>query len=373
MRRVLLLLSAATLCAQSVPSSEQLRRARELLVAGKPEDAIPIYQELVRTVPNNPELLTNLCIAEFKAKRYRDAIEQAQAALRLKPDLFSANLFLGASYVELGESAAAIPALNKVLGAQPNDRNARLMLAQALSGAKRYEEAAEQFRKLSELVPDNPRVWYGLGQTYDRLSQSPRAPGEREKYRELAQQAYDRLMRLPRSSEAYVHAAELRAESGEWAEAARQWREALKLAPDDWRIRTGLVWALYRSRDYRAALALIDGMRKGDPDSAELNFLSGACWLNLEEPEKSIPYLEKATGADSHLLPAHAALGQALLETGRAKDAIPHLQAALPIDEDGSRRFQLFRAYAIAGQGESARQALSDYKEFTKRLRLANP
>ena len=119
--------------------------------------------------------------------------------------------------------------------------------------------------------------------------------------------------------------------------------------------------------------ALIDGMRKGDPDSAELNFLSGACWLNLEEPEKSIPYLEKATGADSHLLPAHAALGQALLETGRAKDAIPHLQAALPIDEDGSRRFQLFRAYAIAGQGESARQALSDYKEFTKRLRLANP
>jgi len=373
MRRVLLLLSAATLCAQSVPSSEQLRRARELLVAGKPEDAIPIYQELVRTVPNNPELLTNLCIAEFKAKRYRDATEQEQAALRLEPDLPSANLFLGASYVELGESAAAIPPLNKVLGTQPNDRNARLMLAQALSGAKRYEEAAEQFRKLSELVPDNPRVWYGLGQTYDRLSQSPRAPGEREKYRELAQQAYDRLMRLPRSSEAYVHAAELRAESGEWAEAARQWREALKLAPDDWRIRTGLVWALYRSRDYRAALALIDGMRKGDPDSAELNFLSGACWLNLEEPEKSIPYLEKAIGADSHLLPAHAALGQALLETGRAKDAIPHLQAALPIDEDGSRRFQLFRAYVIAGQGESARQALSDYKEFTKRLRLANP
>jgi len=341
------------------------------VIAGKPEQAIPIYQELVGAVPNNPELLTDLCIAEFKAKRYRDAIGHAQAALRLRPDLLSANLFLGASYVELGESAAAIPSLNKVLGAQPNERNARLMLAQALSGAKRYKEAAQQFGKLSELVPDNPKVWYGLGQTYDRLSQRTR--GEREKYRELAQQAYDRLMRLPRSSEAYVHAAELRAESGEWAEAARQWREALKLAPDDGRIRTGLVWALYRSRDYEAALALIEGMRKGDADSAELNFLSGASWLNLEEPEKSIPYLEKAVGADSHSLPAQGALGQALLKTGRAKDAIPHLKAALPIDEDGSGHFQLFRAYKIAGQGEAAKQALSDYEGFTKRLRLANP
>ena len=365
------LLCAATLWAQADQASEKLRQAREFVIAGKPEQAIPMYQELVRAAPNSPELLMDLCIAEFKAKRYRDAIEHAQAALRLQPDLPSANLFLGASYVELGESAAAIPPLNQVLGGQPNERNARLMLAQALSGAKRYEEAAQQFRKLSELIPDNPKVWYGLGQTYDRLSQ--RAPAEREQFRVLAGQAYDRLMRLPRSSEAYAHAAELRAEGGEWAEAARQWREALKLAPDDGRVRTGLVWALYRSRDYEAALALIEGTRKGDPDSAELNFLSGACWLNLEEPQKSIPYLEKAIDADSHLLPAQAALGQALLQTGRAKDAIPHLRAALSIDEDGSGHYQLFRAYEIAGQGEAARQALSDYKEFTKRLRLANP
>ena len=365
------LLCAATLWAQADQALEKSRQARELVIAGKPEDAIPIYQELVRAAPNSPELLMDLCIAEFKAKRYRDAIDQAQAALRLQPDLPSANLFLGASYVELGESAAAIPPLNQVLGAQPNERNARLMLAQALLGAKRYEEAAQQFRKLSELIPDNPKVWYGLGQIYDRLSQ--RAPAGREQFRVLAGQAYDRLMRLPRSSEAYAHAAELRAEGGEWAEAARQWREALKLAPDDGRVRTGLVWALYRSRDYEAALALIEGTRKGDPDSAELNFLSGACWLNLEEPQKSIPYLEKAIDADSHLLPAQAALGQALLQTGRAKDAIPHLRAALSIDEDGSGHYQLFRAYEIAGQGEAARQALSDYKEFTKRLRLANP
>jgi predicted Zn-dependent protease len=95
--------------------------------------------------------------------------------------------------------------------------------------------------------------------------------------------------------------------------------------------------------------------------------------LNLQQPEKSIPYLEKAIEADRHLLPAHAGLGQALLQTGKAKEAIPHLQAGLSIDEDGSGHFQLFRAYEITGETEAAKQALSDYKEFTKRLRLSNP
>src|SRR5712692_3585671 len=63
------LIVAATLWAQTGPPSEQLRRARELVIAGKPEEAIPIYQELVRAAPNSPELLMDLCITEFKAKR----------------------------------------------------------------------------------------------------------------------------------------------------------------------------------------------------------------------------------------------------------------------------------------------------------------
>ncbi len=364
------LLCVATIWAQAGPSSEQLRRARDLVIAGKPEQAVPIYKELIRTFPNSPDLLVDLCIAQFKARHYTDSAEQAKAALKLRPELPSANLFLGASYLELGEFAAAIPPLQKVLEKQPQERNARLALAEALSGARRYEEAAEQFQGLSELVPDNPKVWYGLGHCYDRLSEQAR--GLREHYRELAQQAYNRLMQMPSSPESCIHAAEMRERSSEWVEAAKQWRQALELAPHDGRARAGLVWALFRARDYAPALALIESMRKDGLDSAELNFLSGGCWLNLEQPEKSISYLEKAIAADAHLLPAQAALGQALLRTGKAQEAIPRLRAALSVDEDGTIHFQLFRAYVIAGQAEAAKQALSDYEAFKKRLLRAS-
>jgi predicted Zn-dependent protease len=333
--------------------------------------AVAIYKELLETFPNNPELLTDLSIAQFKARHYKDAIKEANAALELRPELATANLFLGASYVELGEFSAAAPFLKKVLETQPNDRNAILLLAQAFLGAQQFQDAAGQFQRASELIPDNPKVWYGLGQSYERLSKQGLARDSQ--YRKLAQQAYSRLMQLPPSRESCIHTAELRAESGEWVEAAEKWREALNIAPGDARARTGLAWALYRARDYSAALALIDSLRKDGLDSAELKFLTGACWLNLEQPEKSIFYFNEALQAEANLLSAQAGLGQALLRMGKAEEAIPHLKAALSTDEDGSRHFQLFRAYQAAGQREAANHALAEYKEFARQLGLSNP
>lgn len=336
------------------------------MIAGKPEQAAAIYQELVRKFPANPDLRVDLCVAYYKARRYRDSAEAAKAALRLRPELPGANLFLGASYLQLGEFASAIPPLQKVIEEQPTERNALLALAEALSGAGRYEEAAGRFQKLAEIVPENPRVWYGLGQCYDKLSEQ--TPGQNEHYRELAQQAYNRLGQLPPSPESYIHAAEMREKSSEWVEAAKQWREALALAPQDNRARSGLAWALFRARDYPSALGVIEEMRKDGLDSAVLNFLTGGCWLNLEQPEKSVSFLEKAIAADPAFLPAKAALGQALLQTGKAPEAIPFLRAALSLDEDGAIHFQLYRAYAIAGEAGAAKQALADYEEFKKGL-----
>ena len=363
-------LCAATIWAQVAPSSESFGRARDLVIAGKPEQAVPIYQELIRQFPNSAALRVDLCIAQYKARRYRDSAEAARAALKLQPALPSANLFLGASYLQLGEFASAIPPLQKALEVQPTDRNARLTLAEAFSGAGRYEQAAQQFKKLSKILPDSPRVWYGLGHSYDKLSEQ--TPGESVHYRQLAQQAYDRLDQLPPSTESHIHAAELLDSASEWMEAAKEWNVALDLAPHDNRARGGLAWALYRARDYKPALRVIESMRKDGFDSAVVDFLTGGCWLNLEQPEKGIPYLEKAIAADSHFLPAKAALGQALLRTGKAREAIPLLRAALSADEDGTTHFQLYRAYSIAGQATAAKQALLDYQKFKKQLPQAS-
>jgi tetratricopeptide (TPR) repeat protein len=167
---VLLLLTAAALCAQPADPARRARKASELVVAGKADEAIPIYLELARAAPNDAGILVNLSIAEFKTRRFRDAAGHAEAALKLQPDSLAANLFLGASYTQLGEHARAVPLLEKVIAAQPNDRNARVMLADALLALDRFDESAQQFRRASELAPDNPGVWYGLGRALEALA-----------------------------------------------------------------------------------------------------------------------------------------------------------------------------------------------------------
>jgi predicted Zn-dependent protease len=159
-----------TISGQEMNPSQETRRAGQLVREGKPQEAIPIYLQLIRILPGHPELLINLCVAEFKAKQYESAVQHAEAALKLNPDLPAANLFLGASNLELGQYTSAIAPLEAALTAMPADRNARLMLAEALSGAARYEEALKQFQSAAEVLPSSPRVWYGIGQVYEALA-----------------------------------------------------------------------------------------------------------------------------------------------------------------------------------------------------------
>lgn len=352
--RSAILLCALPLHGQTDAAARKAQQARDLVIAGKPGEAVPIYRELVREFPSNAVIRVNLCVAEFQAQQYREAMADAEEALRLQPGLPAAELFLGASRLELGDSAGAVEPLERAARAQPMDRNAAAFLAEALLGAGLPDKAVGQFRRAAEMAPEDPRVWYGLGRSYEKLSDSAQA-----------QQAWERLMQLPPSRESYMHLAEVKEHAGEYVEAAKRWREALGIAPNDPHVEGGLVWALYKARDYQAAIPVIDRLLLKNPQSAELNFLRGACQVNLEEPETGLPYLEKAVALDAGFVPARAALGQALLRTGKPKEAIPHLRAALETDPDGSVHFQLYRAWQMAGKADEARKALAEYRSFT--------
>lgn len=114
----------------------QSQRAKELMATGKFEEAIPIYKRLTQAAPGNPGLLLNLALAEHMAGHEREAIPHFEAVLKTQPTSAPALLSL----------AAARLALN-----QP-------------------DQAAEQYRKLTDISPDNPGAWYGLGKSYESIA-----------------------------------------------------------------------------------------------------------------------------------------------------------------------------------------------------------
>ena len=326
-------------------------RARELLISGRAAEAAAIYRELSRAQPKNADLLLNLAIAAYKAGDARETVRASAAALSLEPTLQPARLFLGAGFLDLGEYFKAVESLSLVIAANPKERNGRLMLGEALLGAGQAGAAVTQFEAVAGMLPENPRVWYGLGRASEELGR-----------KEAAGAAWERLAALPASAESHIHLAEVHDAQQRWRDSAGEWREALRLSPGNRRIRLRLSWSLFRVRDYPATMEMLQPMLASD--GAEAPFLYGASLLNLQKPSEAISYLKTAIARDEHLLPARAALGQGLLQTGHAAEAIPLLRESLAVDSDGSTHFQLFRAYQLTGQAAEARQALEAYRQL---------
>ena len=149
----------------------QARQGKEAMAAGRFDEAATHYTAIVQALPNEPGMRLNLGMALSMAGHPREAVPQLQAALKLQPDLLPASLFLGAAQMELGQPAKAVEPLQHFVTAQPDHRHARQMLAEALLSLDRYEAAAGQYRLLSGQSPQDPKTWYGLGKSFEGLSQ----------------------------------------------------------------------------------------------------------------------------------------------------------------------------------------------------------
>ena len=184
----------------------------------------------------------------------------------------------------------------------------------------------------------------------------------------LSRDAFAKLMALPPSPHSHRFAAETAHGEGRHKEAAVHWRAALAMSPGDPALELELAGSLAAAKDFDAAQPIVTKLLAGDSEAPELNFLQGDLLLNLQQPEKAIPFLEKAAARNPKFLPPRASLGRALVLAGRGAEAVPHLEASLAADEDGGIHFQLARAYQAAGKADLAKRTLAKYQEIQRAL-----
>lgn len=460
--------------------AERSHRARELMDAGRAAEAVPIYRELVRAVPNNAGLRLDLGLALDMSGGKLEAIREYQSALKTDANFFPAMLLLGTAYVDIGQPGRAVEPLERSLKVQPESRDAQETLAEALLALGRLAEAERHFREASRLDPTSSKAWFGLGLCYEGLAQKSfdslasiaagsaywldlvaesrletkqdysafyfyhqalaKMPGlhgvhaalgqvyrdtghadwalveeQKEKqlpppdcavqklecefqaghftgvidatqsartpdtyywqtraYDKLALNAYSQLGQLPPSAESHELEAKIDSQRRQYAESAKEWREALALAPGDRYVQEQLAIALAKSGDLEGATARFRDLLKSEPDDPDLCFYLGDTLLTAQKPRDAIGYLETAVKRDPQLLPAQRSLGLAYLQTGQAALAISHLKQALPIDEDGSLHYQLARAYQANGQRDLAGPALKQYQQMQQANQAEN-
>jgi predicted Zn-dependent protease len=135
------------------------------------DDAARMYQDLVRAVPGDAGLLMNLGMALAMGGHEQEAIGPLERAVKLKPALIPAQLFLGSSYLALGEARKAVPLLKRVVAADPANVEYRHLLARAYAGSNRPLEAAEELRAITGIAPKLPGAWYALFHAYNDVAQ----------------------------------------------------------------------------------------------------------------------------------------------------------------------------------------------------------
>jgi predicted Zn-dependent protease len=269
-----------------------------------------------------------------------------------------------------------------------------------LMGSGKYIEAAKLYRELVAEIPGNNGLLLNLGMAQHMAGQDKEATASLEavlkaqpllfpaltmagsSYLRLGQHAkaiplLQRAMQVePRNADvrqmlgvAYAMTGEELRLQRRHAEAIVAVKKGLAIEPNDLRLRLELAAAVYGSHDYAAAEALLRKL----PATPDVNFMLGDSLLNQQKADAAIPFFVKSIEGDPQFLPAHAALGRAYVTAGMYAAAIPHLEKAAELDNDGSLHYQLAQAYRASARADDAARAMKRYQQLNSKAKAASP
>ena len=116
-----------------------------------------LIRELAEPYPEVPEARLTVAQAAWNADERQVSLEEAQAALKLRPDWELAALFV-AQVLQRNSNEEAVAFLGEFLANHPKARDVRLNYARLLVSERKYAEARKQFELLVNEYPQNADV-----------------------------------------------------------------------------------------------------------------------------------------------------------------------------------------------------------------------
>lgn len=229
----------------------------------------------------------------FEAGDIEGFLPLAQSAVVLDPNFAMAHLYLSRAYSSLGNAAAQQENLAAAMRGLDHvtDRERHLILAENYEVQESYEKAADEFRLLTEVYPDDMEGFRGLG--------------------------------------------EMSIWTGRPEEAVPAEQHALELAPHSAVDYLRLILYLDRLNRFDEALAAYDKAKANGADSPLLRWGTGLAYLGEGDTKgalREFKLLESEGGQDGESL-ASLYRARVLMYQGRLEDATDELRHGLLLDE----------------------------------------
>ena len=150
---------------------EQLyAQAQEAQSHGDYRGAAYKYNQILKIQPNAAEIRANLGLMHHLLGEYPEAIQDFEAAVRQKPELYVPNLFLGLDLLHMQQPQRAVIYLKRARSRSPADPQPTLGLGEAYTELHEFSKANYWYIRASEINPASGDAWYGQGVTYLRLA-----------------------------------------------------------------------------------------------------------------------------------------------------------------------------------------------------------
>lgn len=258
--------------------------------------------------------LSRQAAAAMRAQRFAEAEARYRKLVELEPVNPMWRMNLGLALFSAGRYANAVPEFEAFLKAKPEAGAVHLLLGTSLLKLGRPCPAIAILEKAVQWNQDRPML-------------------------ELAD-AYYGCKRFERAARAYEAAARTSRNPAVSRQAAHCYWQA-RLYPD--------------------ARRIFQTLEPEFANEPEFQYEFGDTLARMDGPEAGLPYLQKAVAAKPELLAARGELGKALLATGDAAGAIPHLEAASR--NDATLLLPLSRAYRAAGREADAERTQKQYRQ----------
>jgi tetratricopeptide (TPR) repeat protein len=234
--------------------------------------AIESYKKALELEPNSAVIMVRLAEVNADSQHIRDAVIQAEQALKIDPNNVDAHRILARIYVRtLGDVnagqvqqeslAKAVEQLQAILKIKPNDTYSALWLARLYRFENQHAEAEGVLRGVLKQEPDN-------GPALEQLSQILVDEGR-------SQEAITLLTRAAgdtASPDVYGLLGDAYSQSKDYPHAEAAYRQAVDGDPDDPGHRHGLAEALLQQDKYAESLEQFKKLSELEPDSSE-NYL----------------------------------------------------------------------------------------------------
>ncbi len=316
-----------------------------LLMNHRVEEAAALTDELVKSMPQDPEALVLKGEIQLQRGKVDDSIQTFQTALHIYADNAFAHYQMGLALQQKGKPQEAQTEFHEAVRLNPSLSDGWRALGE---GAVQRGDWADLHNIALQLKKIAPR--YPEGYLFDataRMNQNDPASAEAD-LKQLVTLSPDKAL-------GYVKLGQLRIAQKRYNEAGIFYREGLSHEPGSLDALQGLVYLDFREDKGAEALHLLKSEIERDPNNASLYLLQAKALIQSKQPSEAEQSIQRAVDLDKQNVSALVMLAELQSSRGARDQAMATYQRAIEISPNNTNlQVALGSLYEASGNWQAA-------------------